>query len=213
MVAELTEGETYTVRATITNMSTKAGAPVAAVLTINVAGVVDSQTILDDSAVYGFAAGQTHTFEFPMAVPIGAGGKTGAIVAEVLDPNGNKLADDSLDISIAALGPPSGEILEIEWKRYTGTDVWHPISSPMPEGRTITHRFGIRNTGAMVASFKIGFYLYSDWHYSEPVDISPGEGYIEWTFGSGKVEVITVTFHLFADDIEVDSKTVTVTKV
>jgi len=104
MAAELTEGETYTVRATITNLSTKAGAPVAAVLTVNIAGVVDSQTILDDSAVYGFAASEVHAFDFTLSVPIGTGGKTGAIVAEVLDPNGNKLADGSLDVIIAPVG-------------------------------------------------------------------------------------------------------------
>ncbi len=105
MTVELIEGEIYTVKATTTNMSTKAGVPVAAMLTVNIAAVVDSLTILDDSAVYGFAAGQTQTFEFTMAVPIGAGGKAGAVVADVLDPDGNKLADGSLDIDIAAVGP------------------------------------------------------------------------------------------------------------
>lgn len=105
MAAELTEGTTYVVKATTTNFSTKAGVPVAAVLTVNIAAVVDSQTILDDSEVYEFAAEETHTFEFTMGVPIGAGGKAGVVVAEVLDPSGNKLAEGSLDISIAPLGP------------------------------------------------------------------------------------------------------------
>ncbi|MBA7560641.1 hypothetical protein ES708_02270 [subsurface metagenome] len=105
MAVELIEGEIYTVKATTTNMSTKAGVPVAATLAVNITAVVDSQTILDNSAVYGFAAGETQTFEFTMAVPMGAGGKAGAVVAEVLDPSGNKLADGSLDIDIAAVGP------------------------------------------------------------------------------------------------------------
>jgi len=56
--------------------------------------------------VYGFAADETHTFEFSMAVPMGTGGKTGAVVAEVLDPNGNKLVDGSLDVVIAAPALP-----------------------------------------------------------------------------------------------------------
>ncbi|GAI62284.1 unnamed protein product, partial [marine sediment metagenome] len=85
------------------NMSTKAGVPVAAVLTVNIAAVVDSQTILEDSEVYGFAAGETHTFEFSMTVPVGTGGKAGAVVAEVVDPSGNKLADGSLDVVVAVV--------------------------------------------------------------------------------------------------------------
>lgn len=103
MTAELTEGSTYLVKATTTNMSTKAGVPVAATLTVNIAAVVNSQIIMEDSEVYGFAADETHTFEFSMAVPMGTGGKAGAVVAEVLDPNGKKLADGSLDVVI---GPP-----------------------------------------------------------------------------------------------------------
>ena len=106
MPAELTEGSTYLIRATTINMSTKAGVPVAATLTVNIAAVVNSQGIMEDSEVYGFAADETHTFEFSMAVPMGTGGKAGAVVAEVLDPNGNKLADGSLDIVIAAPAPP-----------------------------------------------------------------------------------------------------------
>jgi len=86
-------------------MSTKAGVPVAAPLTVNIAAMVNSQVIMEDSEVYGFAADETHTFEFSMTVPVGTGGKAGAVVAEVLDPNGNKLADGSLDVAIAPLIP------------------------------------------------------------------------------------------------------------
>jgi len=106
MAAELTEGSTYLVKATTTNMSTKAGVPVAAPLTINIAAAVNSQVIMEDSEVYGFAADETHTFEFSMAVPMGTGGKAGAVMAEVLDPNGNKLADGSLDVVIAPVTEP-----------------------------------------------------------------------------------------------------------
>lgn len=104
MAAELTEGSTYVIKATTTNMSTKAGVPVAATLTVNIAAVVDSQTILQGSEVYGFAAEETHAFEFPMAVPMGTGDKAGAVMAEVLDPSGNKLTDGSLDVVIVPVG-------------------------------------------------------------------------------------------------------------
>jgi len=100
MADELTEGKTYTVKATTTNMSTRAGVPVAATLNVNIVAVVNSETILEDSEVYEFAAEQTHTFEFLMTVPLGTGGKAGAVVAEVLDPNENKLDDGRLDVVI-----------------------------------------------------------------------------------------------------------------
>lgn len=215
MPAELSEGETYTVKATTTNMSTKAGVPVAATLTINIAAVVNSQAILEDTKVYGFAAEETHTFEFPMAVPMGAGNKAGAIYAEVLDPNGNKLADGSLDISIAAIGPPSGKILEITWKRWEEVDTWHSISKPMPEMTDITYRFRVKNTGSVTTSFRAAHYVTdygAGWRYSNPVDINPSEeGYIDWTLWSGKARpAFNFTWYLFADDIQVDSMMVRV---
>ncbi|GAI14325.1 unnamed protein product, partial [marine sediment metagenome] len=95
---------------TTTNMSTKAGVPVAATLTINIAMRVNSQVIMEDSKVYGFAAGETHTFEFPVTVPMETGGKSGAAVAEVFDPNGYKIANGSLDIVIASIAPALGMI-------------------------------------------------------------------------------------------------------
>jgi hypothetical protein len=128
--------------------------------------------------------------------------------------------DNELNVEMAPIvvAPPSGEILEIEWTLWGEPESWRPITDPMPAYDDVTNRFRIRNTGATVAPFKVGLYTYSSytgwrWSYSPTVNINPGEGYVFWTFGTGKVEVITVTFHLFADDIEVDSMTVTVTKV
>ena len=103
MTAQLAEGGTYTVKATTTNMSFKAGVPVGATLTVKITAVVNSQTILEDLMVYNFAAGETKTFEFPMTIPAGTDGMLGAVVAEALDPDGNKLADGSLDIEIQAV--------------------------------------------------------------------------------------------------------------
>ena len=207
MTVELIEGEIYTVKATTTNMSTKAGVPVAATLAVNITAVVDSQTILDNSAVYGFAAGETQTFEFTMAVPMGAGGKAGAVAADVLDPDGNKLADGSLDISIAAVGPPSGEILEITWKRYYGTDVWHPISAPIPEKTEVYHRWRVKNTGSGAFYFNIGQYKtgYGEgWYYTNhPIQLGPNEeGYVEDVFSSGYAKPpFSFTWYLFGNDV------------
>lgn len=109
--------------------------------------------------------------------------------------------------------PPSGEILELKWKRYSDTDVWHSASDPMPEYTDIIHRFKVRNTGNATTLFRIGHYVtgYGEgWYYSDPVDINPGEeGYIEWVLWAGEAGTYTTTWYLFGDDIEVDSMTIT----
>lgn len=119
--AELTEGEPYTVLATTKNLSTKAGVPVAATLTIRIAAVVNSQVILDDTEVYSFAAEETHPFGFPMVVPMGAGGKVGAVTAIVYDPNGNKIADGSLNIEVVPIGV--AEFVYVSGIRYYPLDI------------------------------------------------------------------------------------------
>lgn len=110
--------------------------------------------------------------------------------------------------------PPSGEILEIIWR---DGGVWHPISDPMPVG-TLTHRFRIKNTGAAAGVFKVGIYLYSlfvgwYWSFSPGFNIEPGEGNVDWNIWTGMPGTTTVTFHLFANDVEVDSVTVTITVI
>ena len=118
-----------------------------------------------------------------------------------------------IELDHPELLPPSGEILEITWKRCTGADVWYSASNPMPEYTDIIHRFKVRNTGDTTTSFKVGYYRTdygAGWYYSKPIDIKPGEeGYIEWVFWTGEAGTYTTTWYLFGDDIEVDSMTVT----
>ena len=159
MPAELTEGSTYLIKATTTNMSTKAGVPVAATLTVNIAAEVNSQIIMEDSKVYGFAAEETHTFEFSMAVPMGTGGKAGAVVAEVLDPNGNKLADGSLDVVIQpVIVVPTflaGTILDIKW-RLEGEETWHSWPMVAPANTVTEIKWTVRNDSDGDATFVAG---------------------------------------------------------
>lgn len=90
---ELTEGESYTVRLTVTNLSTKAGAPWEATLNIGIlAGTAYTTLIPFQARNEYFAPGQTRTFDYGMAVPLGSGGESGDIIADVLDPAGIKLA-------------------------------------------------------------------------------------------------------------------------
>jgi len=85
----LTEGASYTMVVTVTNMSTKAGTPWEATLTIDVSAVVDGSAIMTPSvkAEY-FAAGETKAFSYPLSVPLGYGGFSGSALALVKDPTG-----------------------------------------------------------------------------------------------------------------------------
>jgi hypothetical protein len=111
---------------------------------------------------------------------------------------------------------PSGEILEITW-REVGSDVWYPISEPIPAPQKEYYLgFRAKNTGR-TATFKVGIYIYdafAGWHWmkSPSFDIEAGdERLIEWPLWFGRSGSESVTFHLFSDDNEVDSITVTLT--
>jgi len=161
MTALLNEGETYTIRVTTTNTSNKAGTPVPAMLTINISALVASQVIMDDSEVYNFGATEIKSFEFAMAVPMGAGGKVGMVTAEVLDPNGLKLADGSLDIEIEAVGIPAFTFSNIS-VRSKECPVATAFQTPVFSGR-------VSNPGDVTATHTITLwqhnysYTYSKW--------------------------------------------------
>jgi len=115
--------------------------------------------------------------------------------------------DNELDVEMVPIvvAPPRGEILEIEWKRYSGTDVWHSLSDPMPSYTDVYHRWKVKNTGDGTFYFNIGQYQtgYGEgWYYTNhPVQLSPNEeGYIEDVFGTGKPRSpFSFTWYLFGD--------------
>ncbi|MBA7560639.1 hypothetical protein ES708_02268 [subsurface metagenome] len=85
----LEEGASYTMVVTVTNMSTKAGTPWEATLTIAVSAVVGGNDIMAPSTKDEFfTAGQTRNFNFALVVPMGYGGFSGSAVALVKDPTG-----------------------------------------------------------------------------------------------------------------------------
>lgn len=98
------EGESYTARVTITNLSTKAGQPWEAIFEVAV--------YADGAVVYFFpttvtseyfSAGQTLSFDYPLNVPLGIGGETGSIFGVVRDPAGIELARASEYITIQSV--------------------------------------------------------------------------------------------------------------
>lgn len=113
---------------------------------------------------------------------------------------------------------PSGEILEMSWWSEALAS-WRPITEPMPAYTYVTYRFRVKNTGNTVGTFKVGYSWYSEfagrweWSYSPSFNIEADtEGNIDWELLSGP-GTYTITFHLFSNDNDVDSLTVTITVV
>ncbi len=104
MAANLIAGQSYTAKVNVTTASTKLGQPVGAQLAVSLAAVVGTSTIASGQQSYAFAAGEVHDFTFPIAIPSGVSG-VGAIAALLLDPAGNRLASDSLDIQVTSAMP------------------------------------------------------------------------------------------------------------
>ena len=101
MTVLLGEGVTYQVNTTVTNTSTKAGTPTAAVLNIQVSGTLNGVSILENVGDYNFAASEAQSAVFPMTIPSGTGGQTGEVKVTVRDPSGNILDSASLGLEVA----------------------------------------------------------------------------------------------------------------
>lgn len=204
---EFAPGEEKTALAPITNLTAKAFDYVAELY-------MGTNLALMASASFYLDAGESKDISLPVIMPSGAG--TYPVYIGVFSGGENIALYRAVeDVVITEVGPPSGELLGITW--YDGVN-WHPITDPMPSGEDITHRFRVRNTGSTVATFKIGVHIYSSysgwvWYYypnSIGVDVGPGESNIDAVLWTGGPQTISVTFHLFANNIEVDSMTVTV---
>lgn len=100
--ATVIEGKSYSVRLSVTNQSTRAGLPVEATLGVGISAATEWTGLIpiQVSSEY-FAPGETRTFDYTMAVPVGAGGETGQITAWVEDPTGLAIASATEDVVIA----------------------------------------------------------------------------------------------------------------
>ena len=99
-------GGTYTVKATITNKSTRSGASIATTFAIVYGGILDGTglgfTPYDE--IVGFAADQTLVRSSVFTVPVGADGMTGNVTVKVYAPTGVLLvqATELLNVSVVA---------------------------------------------------------------------------------------------------------------
>jgi len=122
---QLTEGESYTVRVTVTNRSTRGGEPCEADLDVGVQAFSTYHTLISATRrTQHFDAAQSLAFAYPMAVPLGSGGETGSIAARVFDPADNVLADAGEPITIEVI---AAEMVTISLKNPPAGAKWQLI--------------------------------------------------------------------------------------
>lgn len=143
-MAELTEGESYLVRVTITNQSTMAGTPVEATFEVTVYGEGAIAYLFPSVATSEpFSAGQTRAFDYPLNIPSGYGGQSGRVWAAVRDPAGAELTSVFVDITIKTKeAPPVPEITNAK------------ITKVQEVGDELAATVGVtfNNTGAFISS-------------------------------------------------------------
>jgi len=111
---ELTRGETYQVKLTVTNQSTKAGVPVGATLGVGIFAMAGVMLIPKRVDQEYFGPGQTREFTYSMTVTEEASGP-GAITAWVEDPSGKEIAKAIADILVTPyLVDFSGRVTDAE---------------------------------------------------------------------------------------------------
>jgi len=107
MALVLTEGESYTIKLTVTNRATKAGQPTAANLDIGLLASTEFTTIIPSTrTTEHFPPDEARVFDYDMVVPIGSGGENGQVIARVFDPAGNVIADVFEPITIESVAVP-----------------------------------------------------------------------------------------------------------
>lgn len=102
---DVIEGENYIARLTIGNASTRAGVSCAATLLIGVSGTIPGYPDLlpGPDTLEDFTADEIRIFDYPISIPIGAGGKVGDVTAVVFDAAKTELlASDSEPLIVIA---------------------------------------------------------------------------------------------------------------
>lgn len=103
MPSNVTEGETYLVRLSVTNNSTNQGVPMEADLGIGISAASDLISILPSQvSVQHFAAGETREFGYSMHLPTGMAGQTVTIDGWVEDPSGNTIVSATTEAVIVS---------------------------------------------------------------------------------------------------------------
>lgn len=119
MSYQLMIGETYTIKVTVTNQTTRGGQPWEADLTVGIAASVSDgfatiELIPSAETTSHFAPASSLPFTFPMSVPSTAAGMTGGISVGVRDPFGKLLDSENVEVIIAECVPGSSKCVGYE---------------------------------------------------------------------------------------------------
>lgn len=111
----LDEGRSYTVRVSVTNTSTRAGTPWEAALEMTIYAYYDTTYPIPVTSTgkITYQPGEKKTFTYSLSLPVGSGGKSGAVVAGVYDPMGRHLATGSLSFGIRSAQVTYGALIEV----------------------------------------------------------------------------------------------------
>lgn len=110
----LDEGASYTVKTTVTNNTTRGGKPWEADLEAWITAGLNLTELIDQVFPSHYLPGSIGYFYSPFTVPMGLGGKTGAIVANVFDPDNNLLDSAIIMISIRSMAIVYGATVTVE---------------------------------------------------------------------------------------------------
>jgi len=136
-LATVLEGESYPVRVTVTNRSTRAGEPCETDLAVEIEGSTYYTTLIPTQRIAEhFDAGQAKAFTYSMNVPMGSGGETGSIRTRVFAPDGSLIAAAEEPITIQeVVAPPLEYTLSAT---ATAGGYVSPASITVKEGETAT---------------------------------------------------------------------------
>jgi len=196
--AVVTEGETYSVRITVTNQSTRAGQPTRATLTIGWRASAGTDTLIPLLEFEQlFAPGESTTWERPMTIPYFTE-PTGIIEAWVKDPEGNILASGSETLEIVAAAP-EGIILGYDKPKQASTD-WmarlyntetHTWSEVYTEEKIGTLHAFPEMSNTFLAIFRETYNVFfNPYEYGPFVITVPGPGVYTWDAQSERLDGI-----------------------
>ncbi len=123
--ASVVEGESYLIRASITNQSFRAEIPVEATFEITVYGDSGLASFfpLTRTNEY-FSPGQSRSFDYSLDVPLGAGGKSGDLWVILKDPLGRTIATATEHISVTAPVAELATLFGVVTDAATGEGIW-----------------------------------------------------------------------------------------
>ncbi len=105
--APVLEGQSATLTVTVTNASTRAGAPAGATLTTIISIITTDGTVVlpEQTDTHNYAASEQKRYPLTVVAPLGKGGQSLAAKASVYDPNNVNIASATASEPITSIPP------------------------------------------------------------------------------------------------------------